>query len=278
MRLALFLLIAASAVQAQQAQSFRRADGNRTPAMVFTPTGICHGTAILSHGAGGTERGLRYLAEHLQSRGWLAVTVGHAESGPEVLRAEMMKSLGRREGLRDGLGRMLADANAFNARFNDIQAALDWSKGHCSNPFTALIGHSMGAATALLLAGADNRLGLKTRIGFNAYVAMSAQGVGALFPDQAWTPIKAPVYVLTGTKDQAQNGDWTTRLAIYRSLPAGCAWQGVVEGANHMAFGRGGNAEQKALITGSVSAFLSAVKNGQCHSVYKHPGIAMLQK
>jgi dienelactone hydrolase len=278
MRLALLLLIATSAAQAQQAQTFRRVDGQNTPAMVFSPIGICHGTAILSHGAGGTERGLRYMAEHLQSKGWLAVTVGHAESGPDVLRAELMKSFGRREGLRDGLGRMLADAKAFNARFNDIQAALDWSKGRCSNPFTALIGHSMGAATTLLLAGANNRLGLKTQIAFNAYVAMSAQGVGALFPKDAWHAIKAPVYVLTGTKDQAQNGDWTTRLAIYRSLPAGCAWQGVIEDANHMAFGRGGNAEEKELITGSVSAFLSAVKNGQCNRVYKNPGIAMLQK
>jgi dienelactone hydrolase len=234
------------------------------------------GTAILSHGAGGSERGLRYMAEHLQSQGWLVVSVGHAESGRDVLAAKWRNTESKSR--RDGLASLLTDSAAYTARFDDIQAAVNWTKGRCKSPHTALIGHSMGAASTLLLAGAKNNLGLQRRIDFDAYVAMSAQGVGALFPANAWSAIKAPVYVLTGTQDNANNGDWTSRLAVYQSLPPGCKWQGIIEGANHMAFGRGGNAAEQAMITESVSAFLRATRSRSCALVYKHNGIQLQHK
>jgi dienelactone hydrolase len=277
MRIALFfLMMAAASAQAQQSHVFKRADGHQTPALVYSPVGICMGTAILSHGAGGSERGLRYMAEHLQSKGWLAVTVGHTESGREALFKAWKDHAG--SGTRQGLAVLLTDADAYTARFNDIQSALDWSKGRCKASFTALVGHSMGAATALLLAGARNNIGLKQRIEFDAFVAMSAQGVGGLFPVNAWNTIKAPVYVLTGTKDQAHNGDWKSRLAVYQSLPPGCKWQGIVAGANHMAFGRGGNSSEQSLITDSVSAFLRAVQSNICLLGFKRAGIQMRHK
>ena len=277
MRITLFfLMMAAASAQAQQSHMFKRADGHNTPALVYSPVGICMGTAILSHGAGGSERGLRYMAEHLQSKGWLAVTVGHTESGREVLLKAWRDHAGT--GTRQGLALLLTDADAYTARFDDIQSALDWSKGRCKTAFTALVGHSMGAATTLLLAGAKNNIGLKHRIEFDAFVAMSAQGVGGLFPVNAWSTIKAPVYVLTGTKDQAHNGDWKSRLAVYQSLPPGCKWQGIIAGANHMAFGRGGNRSEQSLITDSVSTFLRAVQSNNCMLGFKRSGIQVQHK
>jgi len=40
--------------------------------------------------------------------------------------------------------------------------------------------------------------------------------------------------------------------------------QGVIEDANHMAFGRGGSYREASLITGSVLTFLNAVKAKNC--------------
>ncbi len=234
------------------------------------------GTAILSHGAGGSERGLRYMAEHLQSKGWLTVSVGHAESGRAVLLKQWRADAGTDR--RNGLAQLLTDTGAYHARFEDIQTALRWTKGRCKSGFTALLGHSMGAATTLLLAGAKNNIGLKHRIEFDAFVAMSAQGVGGLFPVNAWSTIKAPVYVLTGTEDHAHNGDWKSRLAVYQSLPPGCKWQGIIAGANHMAFGRGGNRSEQSLITDSVSAFLRAVQSNNCMFGFKRSGIQVQHK
>lgn len=262
-----------SAASAVESLSLKRADGRLTPALYYAPVGTCMGSAVLSHGAGGSENGLAFMAEFLQSKGWSVTVVGHADSGLKALR-EKTPGLD----LKSGLAALVTDADAYRSRFADINAAKAWAKPRCKNTFTALIGHSMGAATVMLLAGAENKLGLVTRIGFDAYVAMSPQGVGGIFPANAWQGIKAPVYALTGTEDRELNAPWTSRLQAYRSMPPGCKWQGIVEGADHRAFGRGGSSGESALITGSVLAFLDAAKAGRCADGYSRAGIRIEAK
>lgn len=250
-----------------------RSDGIKTPVMHYAPVGVCLGTVILSHGAGGSENGLSYLGEFLQSKGWRAVVLGHAESGRAALRAKIPGM-----DIKAGLAALITDPAAYRGRFADIEAALAWQQGRCINPFTALVGHSMGAATVMLAAGADNRLGLRTRIGFDAYVAMSPQGVGRIFPANAWRGIRAPVYALTGTEDKELNADWRSRLEAYKNMAPGCKWQGVITGADHMAFGRGGSDSEKALITGSILSFLEKAKTRDCRQTFAAPGIRMVHK
>ena len=250
-----------------------RSDGIKTPVMHYAPVGVCLGTVILSHGAGGSENGLSYLGEFLQSKGWRAVVLGHAESGRTALRAKIPGM-----DIKAGLAALITDPAAYRGRFADIEAALVWQKGRCKNPFTALVGHSMGAATVMLAAGADNRLGLRTRIGFDAYVAMSPQGSGSIFPANAWRGIMAPVYALTGTEDKELNADWRSRLEPYKNMTPGCKWQGIITGADHMAFGRGGSDSEKALITGSILSFLEKAKTRDCRQVFAAPGIRMEHK
>ncbi len=267
------LSFAGSAASAVESLRLKRADGRLTPVLYYAPVGTCMGSAVLSHGAGGSENGLAFMAEFLQSKGWSVIVVGHADSGLKALRA---KTPGL--DLKTGLAALITDADAYRSRFADINAAKAWAKPRCKNTFTALIGHSMGAATVMLLAGAENKLGLATRIGFDAYVAMSPQGVGSIFPVNAWQGIKSPVYALTGTEDKELNADWTSRLQAYRSMPPGCKWQGIVEGADHRAFGRGGSSDESALITGSVMAFLGGVKARNCSAPFQRKGISIETK
>lgn len=269
----LCLALIPSAAPAAELLLLTRSDGRKTPVMHYAPVGVCLGTAIISHGAGGSENGLSYLGEFLQGKGWRALVLGHAESGRAALRA---KTPGL--DLKAGLGALITDPAAYRGRFADIEAALAWQKGRCKSAFTALIGHSMGAATVMLAAGADNRLGLRTRIGFNAYVAMSPQGPGRIFPASAWRGITAPVYALTGTEDKELDAGWESRLEAYRSMPPGCKWQGVITGANHMAFGRGGSETEKALITGSVLSFLENAKAQNCSRPFSGKGIRIDNK
>lgn len=261
---------AASAVERLE---LPRADGGSATALHYPPAGICRGTAILSHGAGGSENGLAYLAEFLQASDWLVVVPGHAESGRKAL-------LAHTPGLdiRAGLAALITDADAYRHRFSDIEAAREWAQARCPGRFSALIGHSMGAATVMLLAGARNRLGLDRRIDFDAYVAMSPQGVGAIFPPDAWSNLSRPVYTLTGTEDRELNAPWTTRLQAYRDMQPGCKWLGVVDGAKHMAFGRGGTAAERKLINWSVQSFLQAVQSGDCRNRWHAPGIRIEYK
>ncbi|MEY3372522.1 MAG: hypothetical protein RLZZ537_990 [Pseudomonadota bacterium] len=271
--IALLLLVLTPHTQAAERLQFARSDGAETPALHYAPVGVCLGTVIISHGAGGSENGLSYLGEFLQSKGWRTIVLGHAESGRAALRAKIPGM-----DIKAGLAALITDPAAYRGRFADIQAALAWQQGRCKNPFTALIGHSMGAATVMLAAGAENKLGLRTRIGFDAYVAMSPQGVGRIFPVNAWRGITAPVYALTGTEDKELNAGWESRLEAYKSMPPGCKWQGIITGANHMAFGRGGSDSEMALITGSVLSFLEKAKARDCRQAFAAPGIRMEHK
>lgn len=124
------------------------------------------------------------LAEALRKEGWMTVVLGHRESGPDALWAEVHKS-----GLKSGLLALTTDPGAYQDRFMDIAASLQWMGRRCKPSFVALIGHSMGAATVMMEAGAKNKLGLRGQDRFDAYVAMSPQGPGSIFPPDAWREI-----------------------------------------------------------------------------------------
>lgn len=266
-------LIAATA-QAGEPLQLPRPDGSQTPLQVYRPAGECRAVAVLSHGAGGSEQALAYLAEALQQAGWLALVPGHRESGRQVLRGEI-----RREGLRDGLLALTTDAAAYRARLEEIGTALQWGRGQCAGRFAVLLGHSMGAATVMLEAGAANRLGVSGGNRFDAYVALSPQGPGSIFPPQAWRGIQRPMLLLTGTRDQALEGEWTTRLLPFDDLPPGCHWLGVIRGASHANLGGGGfSAATQRAVTDSVLPYLDALRSGHCAALPVLPGISLRSK
>ena len=65
--------LAASATAVPATLQLTRADGHSVPAMFYAPTGNCQGVALISHGAGGSEKGYGYLA--LAQWGFLALGV-----------------------------------------------------------------------------------------------------------------------------------------------------------------------------------------------------------
>ena len=130
---------------AQQTVTFSRSDGAQTPLTVFAPSSqSCAPLAIISPGAGGTENGYRYLAEALRDRGYLAIVMGHKESGPATLRSDI-----RQDGIHGGLKNMVTDPTLQNSRMLDVAAALNWAEKHCHHPFKVLLGHSMGSDTVM---------------------------------------------------------------------------------------------------------------------------------
>jgi dienelactone hydrolase len=278
--LGLLMLLAGLPGFSQERIEVPRADGAETPMRVYKPAGAgCAPLAIISHGAGGSENGYQYLAEGLQNQGWMAIVVGHKESGPQVLRHEVFT-----HGLKGGLTQMVTDAAAYKARFMDINAAVQWAAARCNPPYRVLLGHSMGAYTVMLEAGAKNNLGLTPpaygKNGFDAFVALSPPGPDEVFPANAWSGIRKPLLIVTGTRDRALNGDWHTRTIPFQDLPPGCHWLGVVEDATHMNFaGRGWGAEKADSLTISlIDAFLHGARKGSCSLPPKTPGITVEAK
>jgi predicted dienelactone hydrolase len=260
---------------AQELITLTRADKNNVAMQVYLANDKqCTATAIISHGAGGSENGYEYLAEFLRKNNWLVMVVGHKESGSGVLFPLIEKN-----GLLAALGQMITTPSAYQARFMDINAARTWANKRCSSPLTVLIGHSMGAATAMIEAGAKNKLGLTGTDSFDAYVAMSPQGVGTIFVEDAWKSIKKPVLMLTGTKDNELNGKWETRKDAFASLPVGCKWLGVIDGATHMNFAeRGFSGKTENLVMQTVLAFLNGVKAKNCVTPEPNKGINLQAK
>ena len=149
----LVVFCAANLLTAQQHLTVPRSDGHSTPLMLYPAVGAgsgCAPLAVISHGAGGSEDGYRYLAQGMAQLGFTTVVMGHAESGLAALRSDI-----RQHGLMRGLDALVADPTAESDRLLDVDAALRWADGQCHAPFRVLLGHSMGAETVMLEAGAN---------------------------------------------------------------------------------------------------------------------------
>lgn len=264
--LLLSLILAALSGQsgAQENLQIPRLDGASITVKTYRPgsaAGQCPPLAIISHGAGGSEKGLAYLALALRDAGWLALVPAHRESGLDVLRSDI-----RAAGLRGGLLKLVTNHDAYSARFRDLEAIRSWARKSCTPPFTALLGHSMGAATVMVEAGAQNLVGQSGEDRFDAYVALSPQGSGSVFPSGAWRNIKKPVLLLTGTQDKALEGSWETRLTPYADLPSGCKWMGVIDQATHMDFGGNGATDPQEITAVLTLSFLNNARQGSCNT------------
>jgi predicted dienelactone hydrolase len=102
---------------AQERASVKRADGHFTPLVIYPavePSSSCPPLAVISHGAGGSENGYRYLAQPMAQNGFTTVVMGHRESGLAALRSDMRQT--RAEAGRDRAGRRLECRTGSSAR------------------------------------------------------------------------------------------------------------------------------------------------------------------
>lgn len=271
-----FLLLAAGTALCQEVLSLPRQDQKSVPVTVYSQKSAnCRGVAIISPGAGGSEKGYQYLGEAMSSLGYLSVVVGHQESGRRALHEHL-----RRKGQREGLAELITDPDAYRGRFMDVAASRQWAQSKCRAGDSVLVGHSMGAATVMIEAGARNKLGVNGTSAFSAYIALSPQGPGSIFPPNAWAEIRQPVLLLTGTRDNELGGaSWETRTEPYKNMPAGCKWLGVIDGATHINFaGVGMSRKVEALTTQVITAFLDGLHGDDCRVLRQNEGAHVQSK
>jgi len=272
MRLAIFVLFSAS-LWSQTQVNTPRPGGQSTPLLVYSAQGSaagCAPLALISHGAGGSENGYKYLAQALSSAGYTTAVMGHRESGLDALSRGM-----RQSGFRQGLMQLISNPQAEQARLLDIAAALRWADLQCKAPFRVLLGHSMGAITVMLEAGAKNKIGVTYppagQDRFDAYVALSPEGPDSVFPRNAWSSISKPLLAMTGTRDSGLAGGVEWRTMAWNNLPGtstGCQWLGVITDATHMNFAGSGNgaALVDPIVVTTVEKFLQDARRGKCNA------------
>ena len=231
---------------------------------------------IFSHGYGGSDHGYEALISYWTSYGYVCIRPSHADAGalkdamsdllamrrdqaannrqrqrqpantnaqtqakPRPNAAEMIWEREREQQWRD----RVADVVLVLDSLNDLEKDYPELKGKMDPARIGVGGHSYGAFTSMLTAGAKTfstpPLALAdARV--KAMIAMSPQGVSAnrgLTAD-SWHDVKVPAMYMTGSRDYGANEtegpDWH-RLAFDHS-PAGDKYFVLIKGATHMTF------------------------------------------
>jgi predicted dienelactone hydrolase len=233
---------------------------------------------IFSHGYGGASSGYEGLAAYWASYGYIVARPSHADAG--ALRDQFRERLeerrkerqdqqkqgraGNRQMQREERDRAEAAAQAAEAvwkdqrepqwrdRLRDVTFIIDSLdelerhypelQGKIDHNKIGVGGHSYGAFTAMLVAGAktsgDQSVGAyDPRV--RAIVAMSPQGIGGPqnLTAESWRNVKIPAMFITGSRDVGAEGetpDW--RRGAFENSPAGDKYLVFIEGARHMSF------------------------------------------
>lgn len=195
--------------------------------------------AIYSHGGGGTRESGAMFGEHLASHGIASLHLQHLGSDRDAFRAD------RRRISEASRNPLLAEP-----RFADIGFAAQMMRGgdeavagRVNGSHLAVYGHSFGAITAQVAAGQwVEGLGRKHAVSdLRAAVLLSPSPPRAGYGSarDAFARMNAPLLHLTGSEDDAPNGDFDARERLVPFAAISNVEQHLLflKGANHFTFG-----------------------------------------
>ncbi|HUP59319.1 MAG TPA: hypothetical protein VNA69_02740 [Thermoanaerobaculia bacterium] len=200
-----------------------------------------HPLIVFSHGAGANGRAYVGLSSHWASHGYVVIKPTH----PDNVRLADLAASDFRERVGD-ITFVLDSLDALETKYPELKGKIDRAR-------IGVGGHSLGAMTAIQLAGArtfhpapvsyaDPRV--------KAVIAMSPQGPREEWglTRESWAEIKTPVMFMTGDRDAGMEGEkpeW--RREPFELSAAGDKWLVYIPGAGHFAFaGRTGITQEEA--------------------------------
>ncbi len=222
---------------------------------------------VISHGGGGTWDSHLYQARHLASHGYVVACLEHVYSNAERMKYYMNAGGGMT--MWDALRRIMKDPRAVLERPKDVRFAIDqmlrWNAAHeqlegkIDSGRIAVMGHSFGAYTTLVVCGAQPVLdyldpvvppgsGLAgdlsdPRVSFG--LAMSPQSPGTVyFGTNSYRTINRPLVCLSGSEDTQWDYKGApmppaTRWQVLELLPPGEKYFVWLDRADHFSFSDG---------------------------------------
>ena len=195
---------------------------------------------ILSTGFGIPSRSYVALSSYWASHGYVVMKVGHPDSLPEASEpAEVWRKQTPetwRARTRD-ISFLIDSIAMLQQQYPELGGKIDTSR-------IGVSGHSIGAFTAMLLAGtrtfANGNATSYTDPRVRAAVIMSPVGPGETrgLTSESFSEVKIPVMYMTGSADRGvndtENEAW--RRQAYELSPAGDKWYVSIAAANHYAF------------------------------------------
>jgi len=240
---------------------------------------------VFSHGIGGSRRGYSYLGEHFASQGIASLHLQHVGSDRSLWRGNPFSLVGRLQNA--------AQAREALERVSDLSFALDQMLAHVEfgarvdRSRIAAAGHSYGANTAMLAAGAlverDGRKVSLRDARIKAAVLLSAPPFyGAPDPGAILRAVTLPTLHVTATEDVIHIPGFYSpardRVAVYESIGSPFKALAVFEGGSHSIFtnrrGTGGdelNPKVKAATRELALAFLRQVFDGAGEALERWP-------
>jgi predicted dienelactone hydrolase len=250
--------------------------GKTLPLHITYPLGgELHPVIIFSHGFAGSGEGYGYLAAYWAQHGFIVLQPTHADSF-HLLKEQHVKIRPGQFLLKQG-----RDKQAWLNRAADISLIIDSlpiierdTGLKLDAKHIAVAGHSYGAFTSMLIAGArlphpelapgvtsvaDNRV--------KAIIAMSPQGVDTKHSSLAFSSkdaydIHIPAMYMTGDRDGSGWNTTAMRQDAYNYSPPGDKYYVSINGANHMTFsGRlpGAKTGKGSLAKGGLAAFAATM-------------------
>ena len=246
---------ASSAPSAPSAPPGRRVDfewtdaarGRSVPARLYWPDAQAKPLplVVFSHGLGGSRRGYRYLGEHWSANGYASLHVQHVGSDDGLWLGDPFALVSRLK--------QAADIREAVNRARDVSFALDRILDRADGPVGAAIddrriiaaGHSYGANTVLVLAGAqvrrDGRIVEARDPRIRAGIAISAP---AFYGETSLQPvlggIRVPMLHVTATGDEIRVPGYgsgvTDRYAVFEAVGTPEKLLAVFEGGSHSMF------------------------------------------
>ncbi len=216
--------------------------GGRTiPWRIYRPKALAALAPVIiySHGGGGTRETGQQFGEHLASHGFISLHIQHAGSDRDAFRND-----------RQQISAAARDPQVGRVRFEDVLFAFRQIQGGAPALTTladparvGIAGHSLGAITAQIAAG-------MAVTGFDQSLAVpQLKGAFALSPSPprdgygeasaAFRRMLMPIFHLTGTKDDAPNGDFAApaRRVPFEAISGVKQYLLILENANHFTFG-----------------------------------------
>lgn len=239
---------------------------------------------VFSHGIGGSRRGYTWLGRHLAASGVASLHLQHVGSDRQLWSGSIWGVYGR-------LQEAATDREAV-ARVQDLRFALDrlLASGLAPRLDAARIaaaGHSYGANTTLLAAGArverDGQAVPLRDERVRAAIAISAPPFyGEGDPARILAGVTLPSLHVTATEDVIRIPGYFSgvadRLAVFDAIGGTRKWLAVYAGGSHNMFtdraGSGGailNPQVKAATQALASAFLRGVFDGDDSELRRWP-------
>jgi len=240
---------------------------------------------VFSHGIGGSRRGYSYLGEYFASHGIASLHLQHVGSDRSLWRGNPFFLVGR---LQEA-----AQEREALARVKDLSFALDRLLAHdefgarVDRARIAAAGHSYGANTAMLAAGASlerdgRRIDLRDARIKVAVLLSAPPFYGEKDPGTILRAVTLPTLHITATEDTIRIPGFyspvSDRLAVFEAMGSPVKTLAVFEGGSHSIFtsrgGSGGselNPKVKAATRELALAFLRRVFYGAGDALERWP-------